>query len=85
MAQATRTELVCDLTPLHNTVRSPSGVTLHKTSSEEFEGYRQSWGIILCHGREKWEWTGFESPDYHQASKTHSYSLQVYNDIIAGS
>ena len=63
IAQAAWTELVCDLTPLHNSFRSHSGVTLHRTSSKEFGGYRQSQGIILCHGREKWEWTGVQSPD----------------------
>lgn len=55
IAQAAWTELVCDLTPLHNSFRSPSGVTLHRSSSEEFGGYRQSQGVILCRGREKWE------------------------------
>lgn len=52
IAQAAWTELACDLTPLHNSFRSPSGVTLHRTSSKEFGAYRQSRGIILSHGRE---------------------------------
>lgn len=55
IVQAAWTELVGDLTPLHNSFRSPGGVTLHGTSSKEFGGYRQSQGVILCGGREKWE------------------------------
>jgi len=74
-AQATWAEVVCDLTPLHNSFRSPCGVTLHRTSSKEFGGHRQSRGIIWCRGREKWEWTGIQSLDYHKARKTHTYSL----------
>lgn len=85
IAQAARPELVCDLTPLHNSFRSPSSLTLHRTSSKEFGGYRQSQGIILCHKTEKWEWTGVQSLDYDKASKIHSYSLQVYEDTILGS
>lgn len=53
IAQAARTDLACDLTPLHNSFRSTSRVTLHRTSSKEFGGYRQSGGITLCRGRAK--------------------------------
>lgn len=85
IVQATWMELAYDLTPLHNSCRSPSSVMLHIPSSKEFGAYRRSQGIILSHGRENGNERDFKVWITHKASRVHSYNQQLYESVTLGS